>query len=56
MSAGRAARTAYIEVGTEIEIPDSKLKWDKLNPTGHGIVFPPHGYGFRYVQRACVMA
>ena len=31
----------HIQFGTEIKIPDSKLKWDKSNPTGHGIVFLP---------------
>jgi hypothetical protein len=51
-SARRAAQTAYIEVGTEIEIPDSKVKWDKSSPTGHSIVFPPHGYVFCYFQRS----
>jgi len=25
--------------GTKIAIPDAKIKWDKGNPTGHGIVF-----------------
>jgi hypothetical protein len=25
--------------GTRIAIPDAKIKWDKGNPTGHGIVF-----------------
>ena len=25
--------------GTRITIPDAKIKWDKGNPTGHGIVF-----------------
>lgn len=25
--------------GTRIIIPDAKIKWDKGNPTGHGIVF-----------------
>lgn len=29
----------HIAVGTEVEIPDNKLKWDRSNPTGHGIVF-----------------
>lgn len=29
----------HIDIGTEIEIPDSKLKWDRSNPTGHAIVF-----------------
>jgi hypothetical protein len=25
--------------GTRIPVPNSKLKWDKGNPTGHGIIF-----------------
>ena len=29
----------HVDIGTEIEIPNNKLKWDKSNPTGHGIVF-----------------
>ena len=29
----------HVDVGTEIEIPNHKLKWDKSNPTGHGVVF-----------------
>ncbi len=29
----------HIDVGTEVEIPDSKLKWDRGNPTGHSVVF-----------------
>jgi hypothetical protein len=29
----------HLDVGTEIEIPNHKLKWDKSNPTGHGVVF-----------------
>lgn len=28
-----------VATGTRISIPDAKLKWDKGNPTGHGIVF-----------------
>jgi hypothetical protein len=32
-------RRPHIPNGTEIEIPDSKLKWDKGNPTGHNILF-----------------
>ena len=27
------------ELGTEIEIPNNKLKWDSGNPTGHNILF-----------------
>ena len=41
----------HIDIGTEIEIPDHKLKWDRGNPTGHGIVFLSRdGYVFCYVQ------
>jgi hypothetical protein len=41
----------HLDVGTEIEIPNNKLKWDKGNPTGHGIVFLSRaGYVFCYVQ------
>jgi hypothetical protein len=41
----------HVEIGTEIEIPDHKLKWDKSNPTGHGIVFLSRNrYVFCYVQ------
>ena len=29
----------HVDIGTEIEIPNNKLKWDKSNPTGHGVVF-----------------
>lgn len=29
----------HIPVGTKIEIPNHKLKWDRGNPTGHAIVF-----------------
>lgn len=32
-------KRSHIDVGTEIEIPDHKLKWDRGNPTGHSIVF-----------------
>jgi hypothetical protein len=41
----------HVDVGTEIEIPNNKLKWDKSNPTGHGVVFLSRaGYVFCYVQ------
>jgi len=29
----------HVAAGTEIEIPNNKLKWDRSNPTGHGVVF-----------------
>lgn len=32
-----------IPVGTEIEIPERKLKWDRGNPTGHSVVFLSSG-------------
>ena len=41
----------HVAVGTEIEIPNNKLKWDRSNPTGHGVVFLSRGgYVFCYVQ------
>lgn len=29
--------------GTRIEVPNAKMKWDKGNPTGHGIIFMGQG-------------
>ena len=29
----------HVPVGTEVEIPDYKLKYDRGNPTGHNILF-----------------
>src|SRR5258707_11337536 len=41
----------HVPMGTEIEIPNNKLKWDKSNPTGHGILFLSRGgYLFFYLQ------
>lgn len=41
----------HVAIGTEIEVPANKLKWDKANPTGHGVVFISRGgYVFCYVQ------
>lgn len=28
-----------IEPGTRINVPNAKMKWDRGNPTGHGIIF-----------------
>jgi hypothetical protein len=40
-----------VPVGTEIEIPERKLKWDAGNPTGHAIVFLSAGGAvFCFVQ------
>jgi hypothetical protein len=29
----------HVPVGTVIEVPNEKLKWDRGNPTGHSVVF-----------------
>lgn len=31
--------------GTRIPVPNSKMKWDSGNPTGHGIIFLGYGPG-----------
>lgn len=42
---------SHVPVGTEIEIPNHKLKWDEGNPTGHAIVFlSKGGYVYCFVQ------
>jgi hypothetical protein len=33
----------HIDVGTVIEVPPEKLKWDRANPTGHGVLFVSRG-------------
>lgn len=41
----------HVDIGTEIEIPNQKLKWDRGNPTGHGVLFLSRGgFVFCYVQ------
>lgn len=41
----------HVENGTVIEIPNHKLKFDRGNPTGHGVVFlSREGFVFCYVQ------
>ncbi|SRR6266700_1126374 len=43
----------HVENGTEIEVPQNKLKWNRSNPTGHGIIFmspSPYNYVYCYVQ------
>lgn len=43
----------HIDVGTVVEIPPEKLKWDKSNPTGHNILFVSKGlYTWCFVQGA----
>ncbi len=41
----------HVPVGTEIEIPSEKLKWDRGNPTGHNVLFlSSYRYPFCFVQ------
>ena len=45
----------HVKAGTEVEVPNNKLKWDKSNPTGHGILFLARGtpgapYVYCFVQ------
>jgi len=46
-------RRAHIDIGTLIEIPNNKLKWDKGNPSGHSIVFLSRAmYVYCFVQNS----
>lgn len=48
-------RRPHIPMGTVVEIPNHKLKFDKGNPTGHAIVFmTPSGYVHCFVQNGGV--
>ncbi len=41
----------HIDVGTVIEVPNEKLKWDRGNPTGHNVLFVSKGlYAWCFVQ------
>lgn len=41
----------HIPTGTEIEVPNEKLKWDRGNPTGHNVLFVSKGlYAWCFVQ------
>jgi hypothetical protein len=41
----------HVPVGTVIEVPDEKLKWDRSNPTGHAIIFlSVQGFVWCFVQ------
>lgn len=43
----------HVDIGTIVEIPKRKLKWDKGNPTGHAIVFMNRGgIVFCFVQNS----
>lgn len=39
----------HIDPGTKFKVPNSKMKWDEGNPTGHGIIFVRHGDVLCYV-------
>lgn len=43
-------RRPHIPVGTEFEIQQSKLKYDRGNPTGHAILFVGAGGVYCFVQ------
>jgi hypothetical protein len=32
-------RRPHIESGKRVAVPNTKIKWDRSNPTGHGIIF-----------------
>ena len=35
----KLGRAQHIEAGTRVTVPNNKIKWDRSNPTGHGIIF-----------------
>jgi hypothetical protein len=46
-----------VPMGTEVFIPDYKLKFDRGNPTGHAVVFMsrhPYNYVYCFVQNGGV--
>jgi hypothetical protein len=44
-----------IPSGTRIAVPNHKMKWDRGNPTGHGIIFiGSQGQVYCYVTPGCV--
>jgi len=50
---GPAVNKLRIPEGTRLRVPITKIKWDKGNPTGHGIIFVGRDYTiFCYVPPA----
>lgn len=44
-------RRPHIAMGTEVEVPSEKLKYDSGNPSGHSVIFLSRaGYVFCFVQ------
>ena len=41
---GPAVNKLHIPEGTRLRVPTTKIKWDKGNPTGHGIIFVGRDY------------
>lgn len=39
ITAHRSTAAMAIPLGTRISVPNTKMKWDQGNPTGHGILF-----------------
>ena len=35
----KLGRPQHIEASTRVTVPNNKIKWDRSNPTGHGIIF-----------------
>lgn len=45
----------HIGIGTEIPVPNNKIKYDQGNPTGHTVIFVgPTGHVYCYVQNGGV--
>jgi hypothetical protein len=42
-------RRPHLDIGTQIEVPPEKLKWDRGNPTGHNVIFVSSGTMPNYV-------
>ena len=41
---GPAVDKMYIPEGTRLRVPNTKIKWDDGNPTGHGVIFVGRDY------------
>lgn len=44
----------HIAPGTKFSVPNSKVKWDRGNPTGHGVLFVGAGGVYCFVQNGGV--
>jgi len=39
VEAGCVPNRPHLPPGTRVRVPKSKMKWDRGNPTGHGVIF-----------------